>query len=67
MPPLPIAAFPTSNWGLTSSTQKLPGSAWASAGGRASLSDMKLTSLTTPPIVWPETMAGGMERALMPS
>jgi hypothetical protein len=52
-PPLPMAARPASNCGLTSSTAKAPDAASASAGGSASLSEMKLTSDTTAPIAWP--------------
>src|SRR5690606_10436306 len=47
MPPLPMASRPASNCGFTSSTQRAPGAASASAGGSASFSEMKLTSETT--------------------
>ena len=45
-PPLPIAARPASNCGLTSRIALAPGAASSSAGGSASLSEMKLTSQT---------------------
>ena len=45
-PPLPIAARPASNCGLTSRIALAPGAASSSAGGRASRSEMKLTSQT---------------------
>ncbi len=49
MPPLPIAARPTSNCGLTRNTPQAPGAASARAGGSARRSEMKLTSATTAP------------------
>ncbi|ENN89036.1 hypothetical protein RHSP_02134 [Rhizobium freirei PRF 81] len=46
-PFLPIASRPASNCGFTSSAARAPGSASASAGARASFSEMKETSETT--------------------
>ena len=46
MPPLPTAARPASNCGLTSATSQAPGAARLSAAGRAKVRLMKLTSAT---------------------
>ena len=46
MPPLPTAAGPTSNCGLTSATSTAPGRASASAGGSALASEMNERSAT---------------------
>ena len=46
MPPLPIASRPASNCGLTRTMARAPGAASSRAGGKARVSEMKLTSQT---------------------